>query len=92
MRKAKKKTNCIALIATIAAAVAAVAGAVCLIVRYKDELAELHARCPDRRNTTILQTWTKLKTERTHPRPCIVMAADVLFIRSAAQRRQRAHR
>ena len=27
--------------ATIAAAVAAVAGAVCLIVRYKDELAEL---------------------------------------------------
>ena len=28
-------------IATIAAAVAAVAGAVCLIVRYKDELAEL---------------------------------------------------
>ena len=41
MRKAKKKTNCIALIATIAAAVAAVAGAVCLIVRYKDELAVL---------------------------------------------------
>ena len=41
MRKAKKKTSCIALIATIAAAVAAVAGAVCLIGRYKDELAEL---------------------------------------------------
>lgn len=40
MKKAKK-TNCIALIVMIAGAVAAVAGAVCLVVHYKDELAAL---------------------------------------------------